>query len=294
MPTTYQKNRSYSLVFGDINTGDGWEVNSSLNVSFDVNKSSDNKAKTNNAVIEVTNLSKERQKLLEQPYIACVLSAGYEDTEVKRLFAGQVTSATTRKSGTDSITQIQLGDSYTELNHNTLNKLVAPGRSYQDVIGELAKEIPGVSRTVFNGVNINSQVIDGYPLSGTAREMLDEIGKAVDVEWQIDDGVLYIADAGGTHTDDLNTVFVIAQDTGMIERPYAVSGDLRRTARDKAKKGGVQVKILLNPSIVCGSIVKLEDEQFDGFYKVASLRTYGEYRGSNWYTELRLENKVKV
>jgi len=290
----YQKNRAYSLVFGDINTGDGWEVNSSLNLSFDVNKSSDNKAKTNNCVIEVYNLSKERQKLLEQPYIACVLSAGYEDTEVKRLFAGQVTSATTRKSGTDSITQIQLGDSYTELNHNTLNKLVAPGRSYQDVIGELAKEIPGVSRTVFNGVNINSQVIDGYPLSGTAREMLDEIGNAVDVEWQIDDGVLYIADAGGTHTEDLNTVFVIAQDTGMIERPYAVSGDLRRTAKDKAKKGGVQVKILLNPSIVCGSIVKLEDDQFDGYYKVASLRTYGEYRGSNWYTELRLENKVKV
>lgn len=294
MTIIYQKNRAYSLVFGDINTGDGWEVNSSLNLSFDVNKSSDNKAKTNNCVIEVYNLSKERQKLLEQSYIACVLSAGYEDTEVKRLFAGQVTNTTTRKSGTDSITQIQLGDSYTELNHNTLNKLVAPGRSYQDVIGELAKEIPGVSRTVFNGVNINSQVIDGYPLSGTAREMLDEIGNAVDVEWQIDDGVLYIADAGGTHTEDLTTVFVIAQDTGMIERPYAVSGDLRRTAKDKAKKGGVQVKILLNPSIVCGSIVKLEDDQFDGYYKVASLRTYGEYRGSNWYTELRLENKVKV
>ena len=294
MTIIYQKNRAYSLVFGDINTGDGWEVNSSLNLSFDVNKSSDNKAKTNNCVVELFNLSKERQKLLEQPYIACVLSAGYEDTEVKRLFAGQVTNSTTRKSGTDSITQIQLGDSYTELNHNTLNKLVAPGRNYQDVIGELAKEIPGVSRTVFNGVNINSQVIDGYPLSGTAREMLDEIGKAVDVEWQIDDGVLYIADAGGTHTEDLNTVFVIAQDTGMIERPYAVSGDLRRTAKDKAKKGGVQVKILLNPSIVCGSIIKLEDEQFDGYYKVASLRTYGEYRGSNWYTELRLENKVRV
>lgn len=294
MSITYQKNRAYSLAFGDINTGDGWEVSSNLNISFDVNKSSDNKAKVNNCVVEVYNLSKEKQKLLERPYVACVLSAGYEDTEVKRLFAGQVTSATTRKSGTDSITQIQLGDSYTELNHNTLNKLVAPGRTYQDVIGELAKEIPGVSRTVFNGVNINSQVIDGYPLSGTAREMLDEIGLAVDVEWQIDDGVLYIADAGGTHTDDLNTVFVIAQDTGMIEHPYAVSGDLRRTAKDKAKKGGVQVKILLNPSIVCGSIVKLEDDQFEGFYKVASLRTYGEYRGNNWYTELRLENKVKV
>lgn len=293
MAIIYQKNRAYSVVFGDINTGEGFEV-TNLNVSFDVNKSSDNKNKTNNCVVEVYNLSKEKQKLLEQPYIACVLSAGYEDTEVKRLFAGQVTSATTRKSGTDSITQIQMGASYTELNHSTVSKLVAPGRTYKDVITELSKEIPGISRTVFNGVNIQSQVIDGYPLSGTAREMLDEISRAVDVEWQIDDGVLYVADAGETHTDDLATAFVISSDTGMIERPYAVSGDLRRTKKDKAKKGGVQVKILLNPSIICGSIIKLEDEQFDGFYKVASLRTYGEWRGTNWYTELRLEEKVKV
>lgn len=294
MPLIYQKNRAYSLVFGDINTGDGWEVDSNLNISFDINKDSDNKKKVNNATIEVYNLAKERQELLEQEYIACVLSAGYEDTEIKRLFAGQVTRATTRKSGADSITQIQLGSSYTELNHNTLNKLVAPGRTYQDVIKELSNEIPGISRTVFNGVNINSQVIDGYPLSGTAREMLDEIGKAVDVEWQIDDGVLYVADAGGTHTDDLNTAFVISQDTGMIDRPYAVSGDVRRTTKDKAKKKGVQVKIELNPSIVCGSIIKLEDDQFDGYYKVAALRSYGEYRGNPWYTELRLENKVKI
>lgn len=293
MTIIYQKNRAYSLVFGDINTGEGFEV-TNLNITFDVNKSSDNKNKTNNAVVEVFNLSKERQKLLEQPYIACVLSVGYEDTEIKRLFAGQVTNATTRKSGTDSITQIQMGSSYTELNHSTVSKLVAPGRTYKDVITELSKEIPGVSRTVFNGINIQSQVVDGYPLSGTAREMLDEISRTVDVEWQIDDGVLYVADAGGTHTDDLTTAFLISSETGMIDRPYIVSGDLRRTQRDKAKKGGVQVKILLNPSIVCGSIVKLEDEQFDGFYKVASLRTYGEWRGANWYTELRLEDKVKV
>ena len=294
MAIIYQKNRGYSLVFGDINTGEGWEVTNSLNVSFDVNKSSDNKANTNNAVIEVWNLSKERQQLLEQPYIACVFSAEYEDTEIKRLFAGQITSATTRKIGTDSITQIQMGDAYQELNHNTISKLIPPGRTHADVIKELSKEIPGVSRTVFNGVNINSQVIDGYPLSGTAREMLDEISSSIDVEWQIDDGVLYIADAGGTHTDDLNTASVISAETGMIDRPYAVSGDLRRTAKDKAKKGGVQVKILLNPSIVCGSIVKIEGDQFEGFYRVASLRSYGEYRGSNWYTELRLENKVKI
>lgn len=288
-----QKNRAYSLIFGDIQSGNGFEVNQ-LNVSFDINKNSDNKKNTNNAVLEVFNLSKEKQRILEQPYMACVFSAGYHDTAIKRLFAGQITYATTRRGGSDVITQIQLGSSYVELNHNTLNKLVSPGKTYKDVITELSKEIPGISRTVFNGLNINSQVIDGYPLSGTARDSLDEISKAIDIEWQVDDGVLYIADAGGTFTDDLNTAFVISPETGLIDRPYSVQGDMRRTDKDKAKKGGVQVRLLLNPEIISGSIVKLEYPDFEGYYKVAALRTFGEYRGNDWYTELRLENKIKV
>ena len=293
MAIIYQKNRAYSVVFGDANTGDGFEVRD-LNINFDVNKSSDSKKGQNSCVIEIYNLSKEKQRLLEQDYIACVLSAGYVDTQVKRLFAGQVTSATTRKSGTDTVTQIQMGTAYKELNHETLSKLIPPGKDYKYVIEQLAKEIPGISRVAFNRTNIQSQVIDEYPLSGTPREMLDEIARAIDVEISIDDDVMYVADAGGTHTDDLNTAYVLSRTTGMIERPYAVSGNLRRTAKDKAKKGGVQVKLLLNPDIVCGSIVKIEDDEYDGYYKVASLRSYGEYRGSNWYTELRLEDKIKV
>ena len=293
MAIIYQKNRAYSVVFGDANTGDGFEVRD-LNINFDVNKSSDSKKGQNSCVIEIYNLSKDKQRLLEQDYIACVLSAGYVDTQVKRLFAGQVTSVTTRKSGTDTVTQIQMGTAYKELNHETLSKLIPPGKDYKYVIEQLAKDIPGISRVAFNGTNIQSQVIDGYPLSGTPREMLDEIARAIDVEISIDDDVMYVADAGGTHTDDLNTAYVLSRTTGMIDRPYAVSGDLRRTAKDKAKKGGVQVKLLLNPDIVCGSIVKIEDEEYDGYYKVASLRSYGEYRGSNWYTELRLEDKIKV
>ena len=287
------KNRAYSLTFGDINSGDGFEVNQ-LNISFDVNKSSDNNKNTNNAVIEVYNLSREKQKLLEEPYTACDLQAGYHDTAVKRLFAGQVTYATTRRSGADVITQIQIGTAYTELNHRTLNKLIGPGNTYVDVIKSLAKEIPGISKTVFNGLNVQASVIDGYPLSGTARDSLNEICKAINSEWQIDDGVLYIMDSGGTFTDNLSTAFVLSPTTGMIDRPYSVQGDMRRTSKDKAKKGGVQVKILLNPEIVCGSIIKLEYPEFDGYYRVASLRSYGEYRGSDWYTDLRLEDKVKV
>lgn len=293
MALVYQKNRGYSLIVGDIESGEGFEVRD-LNISFDVTKTSNNKDRTNSATIEIYNLSSEKQKFLEEDYIAAVLSAGYYDTTIKRLFAGQVTKATTRKSGTDIISQIQIGTAYVELNHSTVKKLIPPGKDAEYVISELAKDIPGVSKVIFNSINIKSPLLDGYPLSGTNREILDEISKTYDVEWQIDDDVLYITDAGGTFTEDLNTAFVISPTTGMIERPYAVSGDERRTKKDKAKKAGIQVKILLNPEIVPGSIVKLEDTLYDGYYRVASLRTFGQYRGNDWYTELRCEDKIKV
>ncbi len=293
MAIIYQKNRAYSLIIGDIETGDGFEV-TELNISFDVSKSSSNKDKTNSCVIEVYNLSKEKQKLLEKDYIAAVLSAGYHDTAIKRLFAGQVTEATTRKSGTDSITQIRMGSSYTELNHSTLSKYVAPGKTYRDVLEEIRKELPGVSRAVYNGTNLNNPVLDGYPLSGTAREMLDEISEAQQVEWHIDDGVLYANDMSGTSTDNLATSFIINKTTGLIELPYAVSGDRARAKKDPVKKTGVQMKILLNPEILPGSIILLEDDNFGGYYKVESTRTYGQWRSNDWYTDLRCSQKIKV
>lgn len=293
MSVIYQKNRAYSLIVGDINTGNGFEVRD-LNVSFDVSKSSSNKDKTNSCVVEVYNLSKEKQKFLEQAYIAAVFSAGYHDTTVKRLFAGQVTEATTRKSGTASITQIKMGAAYTELNYSTLSKFVAPGETYKDVLEEIRKGLPGVSRAVYNGTNLNSPVLDGYPLSGTAREMLDEISESQQIEWHIDDGVLYANDMSGTSTDNLATAYVISKDTGLIELPYAVTGDGTRAKKDAVKKKGVQFQIEINPEIIPGSIVLLEDENFGGYYKVDSLRAYGEYRANPWYMDLRCSQKIKV
>lgn len=293
MGVIYQKNRAYSLIVGDIGTGNGFEV-TNLQLSFDVNKTSSAKDRTNSATIEITNLSEEKRKFLEQDYIAAVFSAGYHDTTIKRLFSGQVTKATSRKNGTDIVTQISMGAEYTDLNHKTLSKFVAPGKTYKDVIEELRKELPGVSKTVYNGVNLNNPVIDGYPLSGSARQMLDEISESQQIEYHIDDGVLYANDMSGTSTDNFNTAYLISKETGLIELPYAVSGDPTRGKKDPVKKAGVQFKILLNPEIVCGSIVQLVDETFGGYYKVTSTRTYGQFRGNDWYTDLRCEEKIKT
>lgn len=287
-----QSNRIYSLIVGDVESGDGWDI-TDLHITFDISKMSDNKKKHNTATIEIYNLSREKQRFLERKYIGMVLSVGWTGTGLKRLFAGQVTEASTRKSGPDVITILNVGVDYVELNHQTLSKLVPEGRTYEDVITEIAKEL-GTSRNVITGVNCKNPVIDGYPLSGTPRQMLDEVCRANQMEWSIEEKVLYVRDESESHTRDINSVVVISQSSGLIERPYLTTGDVNRSVRDKKKKKGLQFKCLINPELVAGSLIKLEYEELTGYYKIDSMRIKGGWRVDDWHMDIKLTENIGV
>jgi hypothetical protein len=288
-----QKNRQYRLTVGDYKTGDGLLIED-LQVTFDISKSTNNKNRTNSASIEVYNLSEESLKVLDTDYPAAVFEAGYLDTGgPKRLFAGQVTNVSTRKSGADIITQITMGSGYVNLNHETLSDLVPPGNNVKDTIEKLRKAI-GADRGVYNGTNLNNEIIYGYPLSGTPKEMLDELAEKYQLDWQLDDGVLYVHDNDRAATEQFQLAYVISPFTGLIERPYRVSGDRRRSKKDKVKKPGVQMKILLNPEIKAGDIIQIEEGLLKGWYKVDSIRHSGSWRGDNWFTEIKGSSLEKV
>lgn len=288
-----QRNRQFELIIGDFQTGDGLQINN-LQVTFDISKSTDNKKRTNSAAIEVYNLADEHIRLLDTDYPAAVFSAGYLDTGgPKRLFSGQVTHVSTRKSGTDRVTQIQMGTGYTELNHQLLSEFVPEGQNPKDVANKLIKAI-GADRGVFNGTNLNNPLIYGYPLSGTPKEMLDELCEKYTCNWQLDDGVVYVHDNDRANTENFEQAYVISKYTGLIETPYRVSGDRQRSKKDKVKKPGIQMKILLNPDIRAGDIIYLEDTLITGWLKVDSLRHSGGWRSPNWYTEIRASSLEKV
>ena len=289
-----QRNRQYELIIGDYQNGDGLLINN-LQVTFDISKSSDNKNKTNSASIEIYNLSDESVKILETDYPAAVFSAGYVDTGgVQRLFAGQVNNVATRKQGADRVTQITMGSGYTELNHQMLSQLVAPGRTLRDVIEELRTSIPNVSRGVYNGTNLNNQLIYGYPLQGTPKQMLNEISEKYRLEWQIEDDVLYVHDRDRGNRENFDEAYVISKYTGLIDNAYRVETNPRKTLKDKAKQQGVQWKMFLNPRIQAGDIVKLEDTFITGWYKVDDIRHSGGWRSPDWISEIRASAIEKV
>jgi hypothetical protein len=289
-----QRNRAYELIIGNYQTGDGLLINN-LQITFDISKSSSNKDKTNSAAIEIYNLSDESLKLIDNDYPAAVFSAGYVDTGgVKMLFSGQVTNVTTKKAGTDRVTQITMGNGYTDLNHDVMSSLVAPGRTVRDVAEEIRKALPNASRGVYNGTNLNNQIIYGYPLMGTPKEMLDELSEKYQIDWQLEDDVLYVHDSDRGNSENFEEAYVVSKYTGLIENAYRVTGDRRRSKKDPIKKQSTQWKMLLNPDLQAGDIVKLEDTLLTGWYRVDDIRHTGSFRGNEWFTEIRATALEKV
>lgn len=288
-----QKNREYKLIIGDSKTTAALEIDA-LQVTFDISKSMNNKKKTNSASIEVYNLTDDQLKILDTDYPAAVFSAGYADTGgPKRLFSGQVNNVTTRKSGTDRVTQIQMGSGYTELNHEVLSQVVPAGKNVEAAIEELRKAI-GADRGVYNGTNLNNQIIYGYPLSGTPKEMLDELSEKYNLNWQLDGDVLYVNNNDRANTENFNQAYIISEYTGMVDIPYRATLNKGRSKKDKVKKPGVQFKILLNPAITAGDIIRLEDTLITGWYKVEDIRHTGSWRSNPWYTEIKATTLEKV
>lgn len=290
----YQRNRVYQLIIGDYKNKQGLLVDS-LQVTFDISKSTNNKKRTNSAAIEIYNLSDESLKLLDLDYPVASFSAGYKDTGgAKLLFSGKVTNVSTRKSGADRVTQIQMGTGYTELNHQVLSELVPPGGTVKDVAEAIRKNLPGVSRGLYNGTNLNNPIIYGYPLMGTPRDMLDELSEKYSVDWQVEGDTLYLHNVDRANTENFPQAYVISRYTGLMDKAYRVAGDKRRSKKDIARKPGVQLKILLNPDIVAGDIIKLEDSIITGWFRVDDLRHTGGWRSNDWYTEIRATALEKV
>ena len=184
----FLRNRIYSLIVGT--QEDAVEINN-LKIKFTVTKTSNNKEKKNQARVEIYNLSEERRKALEDKYVTVQLKVGYADTlgqgeELASLFSGQVVdlqvkdggSYLSKRSGTDIITTLTIDEYFKELNGRVVSNTVPAGKKVKDVILSLIEDIPEVTRYEIGGSGVEREVVDGYAMSGTPRQILDKITKA--------------------------------------------------------------------------------------------------------------------
>lgn len=280
-----QKDRVYELTIGDTKTGTGFVVESSLQVRFQINKSSDNKRGQNNATIEVYNLSPEHINALESEYLYCKFSAGYKDTGPLVVVEGNVVECSTLKKGTDFVTQITMGEGHQDLNGTKLKQMVAPGKTNLEVIEEIRSKCPNISRGAYTGDQMNKTTMFGYPLTGTPLQMLQDVCEANRMEFNVSGGVLNISDENGLLTKNQTLAPVVSELTGLIDVPFYTTAEGRKLKGDKKKRRGVQFKALLNAQYNPGYIVKIESQFITGFHRINTSRFTGDFRGQPWYVE---------
>lgn len=280
-----QKDRQYELRVND-KSGKGYVIDN-LHIEFTVSKSSNNKQRPNKATVKIYNLSEERQKWFESPFIEVGLYVGYVGLGIHNLFSGQVTIAGTQKQGTDTVTELQLDTLYTELNNTKITHTAPSGSSVKQIIETIALTMP-VVKTVFSGQNIEKAFVDGYPMVGTPRQVLTELAQAFELEWQVDQQILYITDVGKSYLEDKTKAYVVGENSGLIERPYYDNIEKKRGKGDKLKEArkGVKLKILLNPAINAGSMIKIDYGDFTGFYKVERVTHKGGIYTDDWTTDI--------
>lgn len=302
-----QKDRLYSLVVGN---DDGAVEIKDLQIRFDVKKTKNNADTKNSAKVEIFNLTPDRRKALEEDYVRVSLKVGYYGADLVELFSGEVVNISnskkdiqrfnTKRQNTDLITILDIDELFTSLNNTTISTIVPSGRTVREAVLSIIKDIPEITRHEMNGSGVERNLPDGYPISGTPRQNLDKIAKEYDIVWQIDNGVLYVSDFEGSFSDNKDNVPKIGQLSGLIERPEFYSPNSRRLRnkdgkgrKGKVKKNTLKLKILLNPTLVAGSVFYLDFEDLSGYYIVDEVRHQGDYRGNTWYSSIQCTEKLE-
>lgn len=290
--------RAYTLTIGNYKTGNGIQLKSDgfdeelqsfirgVEMAFSFVKDSDNSRTTNSAEISVFNLSKDQLKLIDGDFTELTLHVGYKDTGAQLMVQGNVVDMTTVKSGPDRITTFKVGEAYSALNHKKVKALVSAGKTVEDCIDVVREAMGGdITKGTYRGDGLKKPVVSGMALHGTPKEQLIRLCKANDLEWNINGNVLNITGKNQPSSKSTVNATVLNEATGLIEVPYYTSAEGKKLPKDKTRKRGVKFEALLNTALVPGSIVKLEDEDIKGFFRINTSQFSGSYRGNSWQVE---------
>jgi hypothetical protein len=277
MSTPTQINRDYELVLGDTGSADALVITPPMSLKFNISKSSTNVHKNDSGEIEIMNLPDDALKVLSGDYPAAILKVGYKGQQLVTILSGEVISVSTRKQGTEKVTQILIGSGYVALNHDTIETL--------------QKEMKGISKGVFSGFNINNTVLYGYSMSGTARQVLDNICASYNLAYTIDNNTLNVFDKNGSRDENYTLAPLINETSGLIDLPYETRVDVGKAKKSLDNKGGVHFQCLLNPSLIPGSIVRIESKTINGWYILSDIRHYGGNRENDWYSDCKCVEK---
>lgn len=233
--------------------------------------------------VKIFNLSPESRGFVEQfgilpqkrtgePYLIpgqVIVKAGYKGAGgAQTIFTGHIQpieGVTIRRDITDIITEITAVDGGGFASQSVTALHSAAPTTTADLVRVLAGNL-GVSVSPSIGALPVVQWPRGWSFTGPTRRGLDELCRAINAKWSIQDGLLVVTQAGQPTTE---AAPLLTPETGLVGSPERLDGGRR-----------IRFTALLNPALRPRRQVRIKSVGFDGNYILQKVR----FVGDNGYT----------
>lgn len=249
-----------------------------LHISFSVQKQE--LESSNTAKVQVWNLNKQNLATLEAENCFLLLKAGYGNT-LPVILSGTVSHTSTRKDGSDMLTEIEVVDGLMEVRDTWVSMSYAGLVNTKKILDDTAAQM-GLTVTYSYNATF-ADVPNGFSFVGQAKNALSKACAVSGLEWSIQNGVLQIKKPGDVMNRE---VYVIGPETGLIEIPERV----QISSSDDAgtPQMGYDLVYLLNGAIGVGDYVQVQSKYLTGFFRVYSLEIDGDNLSGAWQCKARV------
>jgi len=236
-----------------------------LRIQFEIEKTSE--SNPNTATIKVYNLAESTRSQLEASNAKVSLEVGYRDiSEV--VFTGDITKCThDTENDVDIISTLECGDGDNRFRTSRLDRGFPPGTTVRQVIEELNTAM-GLARGAQIGIP-TTKYDYGYSISGMARDHLNDITKANNLEWSIQNEALQI----------------LPKALGTLDLPITLNSSSGLVGKPSKTDKGVTFKCLINPRIAPGKRVILDSKFIQGVFKMTKVKFAGDSQQGDFLAE---------
>lgn len=232
------------------------------------------------AEISVFNLNSEhRQEIEAKKAIEVSLLVGYRDTDLTRLFKGDMREAFSIRKAPNWVTTLRTGDgdTGTRARVNRSYKPGAPfGLAWKDVVEALEASGIGAGNAIvkFRDGKFKdkiSEFLHGGAVQGDALKELRRLARGANLDVTIQDKELLVTNLGEPAA---TTAVKLTPRSGLISSPQ------------RGAKGELKLRCLLVPGLKPKRKVQVESSLVSGLYVIKKAKYKGDTSANDWYADL--------
>jgi len=225
------------------------ELDIEFSVPFDNNEEPDI------ASLTLYNLSENSINAIKQEQNT-IINAGYEG-DIGTIFKGTITKTVTRWSGTEKITELQVGDGSLQWLSSHVSEAYGEDITAQEILQDLTGKF-GIELGRLDLVN-NITYPTGRIVDSSLKDAIQQIVRETNTTFKISKGRIFIM----PKDEGVPTGFLLNKDTGLIGSPEVF---------EKEKYKGFKVTMLLNHRITIDSVLVIESKTANGTFRVIKGR----------------------